>query len=401
VQDTPGGFIARALGSIPFVSIGQWSYSLYLWHWPIMVGLRWTVGLDHIWTQIAALLLTLAAGLASYRLIETPFRHNFRGASRSLIIVGISAVTVVTAVSTWTESRLTRRITLSVTGNHDDWYADAKPIRLPSTSSGCPVEMDRYTFLSANVTHWMPKPCLTTKAARLIVLGDSHALAIAPALARLSSELHIEVIDYSKTFCGFLTLRSPLSSTTECKAFGKGLIQHLRRQIRPGDIILLESLRVQRFIDQDGTAPLLSDADLANRVAATSEAIAVLKSFSRAGAKIIFPLPLPVLPSPPFRCSDWFNRNNPACVGGLSLSRKAENELRASASTQIKAIASAVPGVTVWDPLPRVCPDQICAAYLHGRPVFFDGDHLSGYGNQILFPDLKKVISDVDAKRSD
>lgn len=56
------------------VWIGDRSYSLYLWHWPIIVLFR-LLGLDHrgIWL---ALLLTMLLAMLSYRWIELPFWKN-------------------------------------------------------------------------------------------------------------------------------------------------------------------------------------------------------------------------------------------------------------------------------------------------------------------------------------
>jgi hypothetical protein len=391
ILDHPEGLVARALGLKPAVVCGRCSYSLYLWHWPIMVLLRWTVGLDGVGAQVAALILTFVAAVASYNLVEQPFRHNLKTGPRSRVVVLVCALTIVAAAAAWVESRVGRHLTLSVTGRHSDWYAEAKPIPT-SSASGCAVDMDRSQFLGAIVTHWKPKGCAAKDPGRLIVLGDSHALAIAPTLARLASELGVEVIDYSKTYCGFLTLQRALSATSECAAYGAGVEQKLSAFLRPGDVVILESLRMPRFMDQDGTMSANSVSTLAQKSAATNEAVAILKRMTAHGAKVIFPLPLPVLPSPPFRCSDWFNRNNPVCQGGLSIEKVAVDALRSPVKEQIKAIAAAVPGVTVWDPLPIVCPGAACAASLNGRPVFFDGDHLSGYGNQVIYPAVRRIV---------
>ena len=41
-------------------------------------------------------------------------------------------------------------------------------------------------------------------------------------------------------------------------------------------------------------------------------------------------------------------------------------------------------GVHVWDPFPILCPGATCSAFRGATPVFFDGDHLSGYGGRLL-----------------
>jgi peptidoglycan/LPS O-acetylase OafA/YrhL len=56
------------------VFLGRISYSLYLWHWPVLVVSRWTIGI-HWWSAPiqAGLMVFLAA--MSYRYVESPMRH--------------------------------------------------------------------------------------------------------------------------------------------------------------------------------------------------------------------------------------------------------------------------------------------------------------------------------------
>jgi peptidoglycan/LPS O-acetylase OafA/YrhL len=71
----------------PVAWIGTISYSLYLWHWPIIVLYRTTVDpAPSIW-QIAALIaLTVGAGAASYYAIEKPLMQRLRQRSAKRIV---------------------------------------------------------------------------------------------------------------------------------------------------------------------------------------------------------------------------------------------------------------------------------------------------------------------------
>jgi peptidoglycan/LPS O-acetylase OafA/YrhL len=73
-----GGRPVRVLSAAVPVWIGTRSYSLYLWHWPVYVLFRWTVGLESLATRIVAVALIAALAEASYRWVETPFRRGFR-----------------------------------------------------------------------------------------------------------------------------------------------------------------------------------------------------------------------------------------------------------------------------------------------------------------------------------
>jgi hypothetical protein len=70
--------LERFLGVAPLVWLGQRSYGIYLWHWPIFQLTR--PGIDLQWPPLAITMLrvglTLAAAAASYRWIEQPIRHG-------------------------------------------------------------------------------------------------------------------------------------------------------------------------------------------------------------------------------------------------------------------------------------------------------------------------------------
>lgn len=53
----------------------------------------------------------------------------------------------------------------------------------------------------------------------------------------------------------------------------------------------------------------------------------------------------------------------------------------------LNLLAGSDAGVTLFDPLPSLCPEgPTCEGFRNGRPLFFDGDHLSAYGNQVVYP---------------
>src|SRR5690606_32589065 len=66
---------APGLGSPPLLAIGLWSYSIYIWHWPIVVGLAY-YGFDGPVAALAGMAATVAIAGLSYRFIETPFRQR-------------------------------------------------------------------------------------------------------------------------------------------------------------------------------------------------------------------------------------------------------------------------------------------------------------------------------------
>ncbi len=64
---------SRALSVRPMVSVGDWSYSLYLWHWPFIVFAIYIW--PSVWyVPIIAALLSFAPAVASYYLVEQRFK---------------------------------------------------------------------------------------------------------------------------------------------------------------------------------------------------------------------------------------------------------------------------------------------------------------------------------------
>jgi peptidoglycan/LPS O-acetylase OafA/YrhL len=64
--------MAALLSVRPLVALGKISYSLYLWHWPVMVGIAYHFHARH---AVFALLLSLPPAYVSYRFVERPFRQ--------------------------------------------------------------------------------------------------------------------------------------------------------------------------------------------------------------------------------------------------------------------------------------------------------------------------------------
>ena len=80
--------VQRTTSSRVATWIGVRSYSIYLWHWPVILMVARDNPsapgtADHLWTRAWCVLVTVALADLTYRFIETPFRrHGFRGVAR-------------------------------------------------------------------------------------------------------------------------------------------------------------------------------------------------------------------------------------------------------------------------------------------------------------------------------
>lgn len=85
------GVASRLLALGPLVFIGLISYSLYLWHWPIIVFAKYYLVRELTWQEELLLLpLMIAIATASWRFIERPFR----GSAVPILRVRAGAVSV-------------------------------------------------------------------------------------------------------------------------------------------------------------------------------------------------------------------------------------------------------------------------------------------------------------------
>ncbi|WP_312682643.1 acyltransferase family protein [Stenotrophomonas chelatiphaga] len=380
----PNGLL-RVLQWPPLAYLGRLSYSLYLWHWPLLVLLRWTYGLHGIalWAYPVVL---LALASASYHWVECPLRgmHAARRAHPGKVLLVAMAALGVSTAGAWAITQYSDTLSLSSTRDGYAWRAQRHPPWMPVEPIDAPALAGRNLF----------------------VAGDSHAAAyrtMASIAARqFDLQLHVE----ERGGCGIANLLTP--SSAECAPYLQRVLSKIEREARPGDIVLLASLRMQDLRDADWSAGeaagfngLQAQRNPADSAAAEREADAVLARLQALQVQVIIDAPMPVFRAAAYRCSDSFNRMNPACAGGLSVPRAQMEAMRAPQMAALDRLAARYPSLHVWDPLPLLCTQQRCAAMQGDQPLFFDQDHLSGHGNRVLLPDFDRLLLDIAGRAAE
>jgi peptidoglycan/LPS O-acetylase OafA/YrhL len=92
---TGGTWIHRVMSRREFVLVGQMSYSLYLWHWPVIVYNRIYPGFSGEYPHTRKLLLcavSMILGYISWRWVETPIRRGRLKPSRKTLFAWTGAV---------------------------------------------------------------------------------------------------------------------------------------------------------------------------------------------------------------------------------------------------------------------------------------------------------------------
>lgn len=383
----PTSPIGRLLGSRAAVSIGLVSYSLYLWHWSVFVLFRWTVGFSTPAQKLSALAIAIALSLVSYLLVERPLRTlpwlraPMRAIPTSLLAVALLA---------WGADRMFANASLlsasTVTANRGDWYPEMRT----RGAKGCRVEWRRNGV--AVVSQRLDCEGLDATA-RLFVVGDSHATAWLAMLADYARLTRRPVALYQTPGCYFVHL---VPSAAGCGAVVDVVLDDIRKTLKAGDVIFMPSLRVPRFRDQWGEGLLDAEATwrgmMQNSEAGLAEAVAIFDRLGVKGAHLVLELPKPIFPTPLFRCADWFNRDNPACSSGTEMPRAVLERHRQPVLAFAEKLRGRVEGFSTWDPFPLLCPGATCSMLKDGKPLFFDGDHVSGLANRLLLADFMRTM---------
>ncbi len=388
------GWAGRVLSARPMVAVGRISYSLYLWHWPVLVVLRWTVGLESASAKFVAVALTFACALASYRWVELPWRtRRLSGRSNARVVaIGVGAL-VLAAGGQSLLIKSAPYASMSVVSRHPlDWYAYARGLR--KEFPDCRLLASNVAVAGQPVRIFARGQCArpATTQRQIFVMGDSHALAYNEMLRRLPVIEGGSVRMYGVAGCPVASMQ-PGGQTPGCEAFFRSALEDVIVNAHAGDVLFLPGLRVPRLAEQDALfdldvniATLQSEQAQRERDASVAAAIALLAPVQARGVRIVFEAPKPVLKAPPYRCSDWFNRHNAVCANGMQIERAVMERYRMPALDGLHRITAALDGASVWDPLPLLCDAHSCTPTQQGRPLFFDADHLSGYGNRVLLP---------------
>ncbi len=395
------GRLHHALGHPAMAAVGRLSYSLYLWHWPVYVLMRWTCGLESAATRVVAVVLTFVLAGLSRRLVEQPLRYSpwLRRLPRKAIVAG----GLVTIAAAWAlagrgmEARGTVALT-TVSRHAADWYPEAPAALadLPGCRIDTRVAPAGNTFVAIRSRTGCAAPAVPPPA--LFVIGDSHASAYLGLLGEHVLRSGATMALYPNPGCTFVSLQ-PERERGNCPAQARDAIADILQRARPGEVLFLAALRVPRLSNQYGTVDqakawqeATGTSSLARRRQAEGDALALLAPLAARGLHIVVDAPKPVLPAPPFRCADWFNAGNPVCEPGTSIARAEMERYRQPVLDSFARMAARMPALTVWDPFPVLCPGDTCEAMREGRPLFFDGDHISGYANHLLLPSFTRML---------
>ena len=411
---------ARLLALAPLRFLGRISYSLYLWHWPILV--LPAAAIDGSLPFLARLFLVGVAVLvatASQRWIEDPIRHGRfvgRRVGRTLALAGAtSALVALLAVGVGTAANATLPQGIgqasddpnalpqdplgaaaspttslgsspAIAGSPSPTFVSPAPDSSgrPPTAAG-PVPANLTPSLAAVLTDaptiysdgchldqisTEPKACVfgdPSSSTSVVLFGDSHAAQWFPALERLARVDHWKLINLTKSAC------TPADVTvwnttferayTECDAW-RGRVFDRLATLRPTLVIMAMS-RTYNLVDGSTTPsvadrPDLWDAGIAAslaRLSTLADHVALIGDTPRSSV------------DPPV-CLSKHLTDALACATSFVSAvdpRRTADDARLAASA----------GAAFVDPTPWVCPSEPCPVVIGPYLVFRDSHHLT------------------------
>jgi peptidoglycan/LPS O-acetylase OafA/YrhL len=195
IVSTPG-LANRALTAAPVVYLGKLSYSLYLWHWPIIACMHYT-GLEFSLTaRLLAMGGALLLSMASYHLVENPLRHRRYASRRQIFLwlyVAPTALIAAAALAILATQGLPQRFDAALV-NADRAVAT----RVHQQRSACHVPARSWQQpLDADCVFGAGGAAAPT----VLLIGDSHANHLVPFFEALLRDAGLQGSDYTMDRC--------------------------------------------------------------------------------------------------------------------------------------------------------------------------------------------------------
>ncbi|KAF0095151.1 MAG: acetyltransferase [Puniceicoccaceae bacterium 5H] len=345
----------RFLTLPPIVYTGKISYSLYLWHWPIIFfanGFFFNVG------PVEQLILTVILSILSYHVIEQPFRRGFP--RFRLCMAGIGT----TVAAAFALLFFTPGPAAYIPADKELYFDDSK----------YDVGGREFNALwKMRVNRTPPHFGRKEGPVDICLLGSSHGLFVGHSFADYAEDHHLSMVNMSARALGF---GDPVY-TLDYEADVSNLRLELIEKLRPRVTVMLGRWDDEFYGYRQGGETSRQQAFLQRlrRVAASSD-------------QVIIVLQVPILKTPPMWESDIRHYFVGTLVSGEPFQFTSDPHVNESNQKLVKALDSAhIPNVATIDPTEVFVDRETGELDLvqGGSLLYFDDDHLNVTGGGILF----------------
>lgn len=371
--------LTHLLSMKAFVFIGLISYSLYLWHWPLVVFSKFALGWDGQggWTALVLAPLAIACAWLSWAFVEKPFRvRNEPGrhwripvlATGSVVAAAVGGLMIASGGAPSRFSPLVRQLDSERIAHIPFIECDSRSASDDSSKSWCVIGASR-----------------SAADARVLIWGDSHALAWAPAFDDALRRVGETAIFVPASACPPMF---GVKSRTEPSCVHQA--QNVEAYLRDAsgiELVVLSSSWLPFF--DDASMYSLEDrfGSEGNSVVANRGLNETVSELVKQRHAVVVLGPVPGAPAdvPLMRVVHEING-----VPLLPAKRVAEFRYKNSGLFQSLSRVSGIDGATVIDVAPWFCKKS-CEYIVDGQSVYRDGHHLSAFG-AMAFSDRFKDI---------
>ncbi len=386
---------SQVLAVAPMRVLGDWSYSLYLWHWPAFILAPVALGRPLSWTEKGlAVLVVITLSAYSYRFVEQPFRagrpaHRLVRRRALLLYPASAALVTVTAFGAWTwigyaagEHGNNPPITVAgapIDGLHDSTVALVRAsVTAAKDQQAVPSDLTpdllnlRSSIADVGACDYednVRKLCPQGDGGRtVVVIGDSHARAWIPAFNRIIDAGGWTAYYLVKPQCtaAHISIASLESDDpfTDCSDFQDWVVDQVR-SLRPDLVVVASSPPVNGVFIGD------------TRVTSTDQVIPLLRvgyddlftELGRYAGQVALIRDVPKSPDDPATCLSSGNPSLGDCMF--------EPVERSTVLGDVAVDSARSSGIEVVDPTPWLCYQGECPIVIGGTLSYRDTDHIT------------------------
>jgi peptidoglycan/LPS O-acetylase OafA/YrhL len=366
--------VGRLLGVYPMVWIGLISYSLYLWHWPLIAFMLLIWGGEHsLWVYLFLVALMLSISWLSWRFVERPFRTNPRlFTRRRLFATTAVAAGAFIGLGIFADSHdgLAFRFTPAALAIADG-AKDGNPL-----GPACADKSDADIMASRVCAIGRSDVPIT-----FALIGDSFADALTPAIDVAASAADRR--GYVLTRGGCFALIG-INSNSDCESFLDAATGLVRTTPSIKTIFLISRWTTAAEGSRFGAIKLdrlfITDAQSKERSYAENKAVfaRALERDARvfAGYKVFIVAYIPEqLTNVPQAAALRVEYGR----GEVNIPRDIV-ETRQESVRRLLTDAASHYGFTVLDAMQALCDADVCRAIEDGKSLYSDDNHLSRFG---------------------